>query len=195
MLQAAAFGTYGGPLVRTDVETESFTAWPQASDRRAHLQRLMGADPLWWQGAVQQAGRQPAGQVTVYLDVSGSMAPWLPVLLESLTEAAALLRWPLHGFSTVVHPVTRSELAVGRFRSTGGTHIACVAQHMLDTRINRAVVITDGDVQKVPTALVDRLRRARPRVRVGLLDGCDGSFCARLGWAVTSLPSLDKGHA
>lgn len=194
LLQAAAFGTHGGPLVRTDVETESFTAWPQASDRRAHLQRLMGADPLWWQGVVQQAGRQPAGQVAVYLDVSGSMAPWLPVLLDSLTEAAALLRWPLHGFSTEVHPVTRSELAGGRFRSTGGTHIACVAQHMLDTRINRAVVITDGDVQKVPTALVDRLRRARPRVRVGLLDGCDGSFCARLGWAVTSLPSLDKGH-
>ena len=123
------------------------------------------------------------------------MAPWLPVLLESLTEAATMLQWPLHGFSTEVHPITRSELASGRYRSTGGTHIACVAQHMLDARINRAVVITDGDVQAVPTALVDRLRRARPRVQVGLLDGCDGSFCARLGWTVTSLPALDKAPA
>lgn len=192
LLQAAASGSHAGPPVRNEVETEAFTAWPQAGDRRAHLQRLMGAEPLWWQGVVQQAGRQPAGQVAVYLDVSGSMALWLPVLLDSLTEAAALLRWPLHGFSTEVHAVTRSELARGRFRSTGGTHIACVVQHLLDTRVGRAVVITDGDVQEVPTALVDRLRRARPRVRVGLLDGCDGSFCARLGWAVTRLPALDK---
>ena len=106
-----------------------------------------------------------------------------------------MLRWPLHGFSTEVHPVTRSELAAGRFRSTGGTHIACVAQHMVDAHVERAVVISDGDVQKVPTALADRLRRARPRVRVGLLDGCDGNSCARLGWAVTNLPALDQGHA
>ncbi len=195
LLQAAAFGTQGGPLVRNEVETDAFTAWPQAGDRRAHLQRLLGAEPLLWQGVVQQAGRQPAGQVAVYLDVSGSMAPWLPILLESLTEAAALLRWPLHGFSTEVHPVTRSELANGRFRSTGGTHIACVAKHMVDARVKRAVVITDGDVQQIPTALFDRLRRTRPRVRVGLLDGCDGSFCARLGWAVTHMPALDKGSA
>jgi len=66
---------------------------------------------------------------------------------------------------------------------------------MVDARVKRAVVITDGDVQQIPTALFDRLRRTRPRVRVGLLDGCDGSFCARLGWAVTHMPALDKGSA
>jgi hypothetical protein len=181
--------------MRQEVETDVFTAWPQAGDRRAHLQRLLGADPLWWQGTAMQDGRQPAGQVAVYLDVSGSMALWLPVLLESLTEAAALLRWPLYGFSTEVHPVTRSELAAGRFRSTGGTHIACVAQHLADSRIGRAVVITDGDVQAVPTALVERLRRNGPRVRVGLLDGCDGSFCSGLGWKVTRMPALDSANA
>ena len=46
------------------------------------------------------------------------MAAWLPVLLEALTESAALVQWPLFGFSTQVHPVTRAELAAGRFRST-----------------------------------------------------------------------------
>ena len=128
----------------------------------------------------------------MYLDVSGSMSPWLPVLLEALTESAALVWWPLFGFSTEVHPVTRSELASGRFRSTGGTHIACVARHLAESRVGRAVVITDGDVQEIPSALADRLRRAKPRVRVGLLDGCDGSFCAQLGWPVTHVPTLDK---
>ena len=164
-------------------------------NRRAHLQRLMGTEPLWWQGVANQEGRQTAGQITVYLDVSRSMARWLPVLLEALTDSAALVQWPLLGFSTEVHPVTRAELAAGRFRSTGGTHIGCVARHLLDSRVTRAVVITDGDVQAIPTALAERLRRCRPRVRVGLLDGCDGSFCAQLGWPVTPIPALDRaGH-
>lgn len=192
LLRAAAFGTDGGPWVRGPVETEVFTPLPQAGDRRAHLQRLMGTEPLWWQGLLLQEGRKPAGQVAVYLDVSGSMARWLPVLLEALTQSAALVRWPLFGFSTEVHPLTRTDLAAGRFRSTGGTHIACVARHLVESRVARAVVITDGDVREVPSALAQRLRRAKPRVRVGLLDGCDGSFCARLGWPVTRIPAIDK---
>jgi hypothetical protein len=192
LLRAAAFGADGGPWVRSAVETESFMPLPQAGDRRAHLQRLMGTEPLWWQGLLLQEGRQTAGQVAVYLDVSGSMASWLPVLLEALTESAALVRWPLFGFSTEVHPVTRADLAAGRFRSTGGTHIACAARHLVESRVPRAVVITDGDVQEIRSALAERLRRAKPRVRVGLLDGCDGSFCARLGWPVTRMPALDR---
>lgn len=192
LLRAAAFGSDDGPWIRCQVETEAFRPLPQARDRRAQLHRLMGTEPLWWHGVLHHAGREPAGQVTVYLDVSGSMSPWLPVLLEALTESAALVWWPLFGFSTEVHPVTRSELASGRFRSTGGTHIACVARHLAESRVGRAVVITDGDVQEIPSALADRLRRAKPRVRVGLLDGCDGSFCAQLGWPVTHVPTLDK---
>ncbi|MEB2351385.1 MAG: VWA domain-containing protein [Burkholderiaceae bacterium] len=195
LLRAAAFGTDGGPWVRHSVETEAFTPLPHAGDRRAQLQRAMGAQPLWWQGVLHRDGREPAGQVAVYLDVSGSMAAWLPVLLEALTDSAALVQWPLFGFSTEVHPVTRAELAAGRFRSTGGTHIACVARHLVESRASRAVVITDGDVQEIPSALAERLRRARPRVRVGLLDGCDGSFCARLGWPVARIPALDKASA
>jgi len=192
LLRAAAFGTDGGPWVRSATETEAFTPLPQAGDRRAHLQRLMGTEPLWWKGLLLQEGRRAAGQVAVYLDVSGSMSSWLPVLLGALTESAAMVRWPLFGFSTEVHPVTRADLAAGRFCSTGGTHIACVARHLVESRVPRAVVITDGDVQEIPSALAERLRRARPRVRVGLLDGCDGSFCARLGWPVTRMPALDK---
>jgi hypothetical protein len=53
-------------------------------------------------------------------------------------------------------------------------------------------VITDGDVQEIPSALAERLRRARSRVRVGLLNGCNGSFCDRLGWPVTRMPALDR---
>lgn len=195
LLHAAASGSDGGPRIQRSVEAAAFTVLPSAGDRRAHVQRAMGAQPLLWQGLLQQQSLQAAGQVAVYLDVSGSMAAWLPVLLAALAESAALVRWPLLGFSTEVHPLTRAELAAGRLRSTGGTHIACVAQHLLASRTRRAVVITDGDVQEIPSALVARLRRARPHVRVGLLDGCDGRFCAPLGWPVVRMPALDKTGA
>jgi uncharacterized protein with von Willebrand factor type A (vWA) domain len=141
------------------------------------VQRLLRTAPLLWRGTDRSSTLAPAGQVTVCLDVSGSMGPWLPVLLSALNDAAELVRWPVLGFSTEVHSVTRSELAQGRFRSTGGTHIGCVAAHLLDRHIEHAVIVTDGEVQEVPAALAARLRRARPRMHLGLLDGCDGRFC------------------
>lgn len=193
LLQIAACGSGNGPWLQRRIDTTACTALAQAGDRRAQLQRLMGFQPLLWQGTMQHSEPVPTGQVTVYLDVSGSMEPWLPVLLDALSSAAMLVRWPLLGFSTEIHPVTREELAAGRFRSTGGTHIACVARHLVESGMRRAVVITDGDVQGAPASLVERLRRTRQYVRVGLPDGCDASFCRRLGWPVTRIPALDKG--
>ncbi len=191
LLRQAARGASGGAWRQQWAPVEVLSAWPQPQDRRGQLLSLLGHRPLLWQGTGLHTAAGSTGQVAVYLDVSGSMAAWLPLLLDALDEAGALVRWPLYGFSTVVYPVSRRELAQGRFRSSGGTAIACVAQHLLDERIERAVLITDGAVQQVPQALVTRLRRARPRVRVGLLDGCDGSFGQPLGWAVTPLPRLD----
>ncbi len=199
LLQRAARGSDGGPWIPRMAEIPAFTPLPQAGDRRALVQRAHGVQPLLWQGMLQHQGRQAAGEVSVYLDVSGSMASWLPLLMDALADpssgAAALVRWPLLGFSTEVHPLTRAELAAGRLRSTGGTHIGCVARHLLESRARRAVVITDGDVQQIPSALVDRLRRAAPRVHVGLLDGCDGSFAAPLRWPLVRLPPLHRAAA
>jgi hypothetical protein len=195
LLMQAACGNDSGPWVQRHIETATVTPLPQSNDRRAQLQRLLGATPLLWQGLATHQAPQRQGQVAVYLDVSGSMAGWLPVLMEALIESAALVSWPLFGFSTQVHAVSRRDLRAGRFKSTGGTDIACVASHLCRNGIRRAVVITDGAVQRIPDALLHRLKQARPVVRVGLLDGCDGSFCATLGWPVTHVPPLDAAAA
>lgn len=192
LLAAAAHGTEGGRHRLLDREEPALVPLPQTQDRRAQLQRLLGAHPLLWQGRIARPAREPEGRVTVYLDVSGSMSAWLPVLLDALSASAPIVRWPLQGFSTQVHPISREEIAQGRFRSTGGTHIGCVARHLIDRQVRRAVVITDGDVQEVPTALRERLARLAPSVRVGLLDGCSGGFCKPLGWRVARIPALDR---
>lgn len=191
LLYRAARGAQGGVRQWQTRMQSATSVLPQARDRRAQLQRFTGNTPLLWQGQMQQPELRDSGQAHVYLDVSGSMAAWLPVLLDAFTDAAALVHWPIFGFSTEVHPITREALATGHYQSTGGTHIACVAQHLVNAGIQRALIITDGEVQDIPTALLERLRRARPRVQLGLIEGGNDGFCRHLGWAVTHLPALD----
>jgi hypothetical protein len=50
----------------------------------------------------------------------------------------------VHLFSTVAHDVTFSGLRNGECRTTGGTSIECVAAHMKDHGVRRAVLLTDG---------------------------------------------------
>lgn len=192
LLRKAATDDHPGPWLRGTVTVPTMSPSPQGGDRRAQLQRLLGATPLLWSAESPHETLRRAGRVAVYLDVSGSMAPWLPVLLQALTDTAALVRWPLYGFSTVVHPLVRSDLAAGRVRSDGGTDIACVADHLLQHRVRRAVIVTDGDVQGVTEAQLQRLRVERPSVRVALLDGGDERFCAAPAWPVSRIPPLDK---
>jgi len=194
LLARTANGADNGPWLPETVTVPSLTPLPQGGDRRAQLQRLLGATPLLWSGEIRDGTLQRAGQVAVYLDVSGSMAAWLPVLLQALNDSAAVVRWPVYGFSTTVHPLTRRDLAAGRVRSDGGTDIACVAEHLLQQRIRRAVIVTDGEVQRFARGQLRRLRDARPVVRVGLLDGCDGRFCRATGWPVTHIPPLDQNR-
>ena len=52
----------------------------------------------------------------------------------------------VHLFSTQVADVTFDELRAGVQKTTGGTSIECVAQHMKSTAVKRAVIITDGFV-------------------------------------------------
>ena len=194
LLARTTSGEDAGPWLREAFAVPSTTPLPQGGDRRAQLQRSMGATPLLWNGELRLPALRRAGQVAVYLDVSGSMSGWLPVLLQALNESSALVRWPVYGFSTAVHPLARSDLAAGRVRSDGGTDIACVVEHLLQQRIRRAVIVTDGEVGRVGDAQLRRLRDARPLVRVGLLDGCDAGFCAALGWTVTRIPPLDRNR-
>jgi hypothetical protein len=52
----------------------------------------------------------------------------------------------VHLFSTKIADVTAGQMRSGTCLSTGGTEIACVAEHMRDHRIRRAVLVTDGYV-------------------------------------------------
>ena len=74
---------------------------------------------------------------------------------------------PLHLFSTKVADITLAELRRGIVQSTGGTDIACVAEHMRKARVRRDLIVTDGWVGR-PTGQ-HRATLAEAKLAVALL--------------------------
>ena len=95
----------------------------------------------------------PSGQrVHVYMDVSGSMTEFIPPLYGAIRDCWDCVFPKVHLFSTIVSDVTLRELADGKVNSTGGTDISCVARHMQENKVKRAVIVTDGHVGNVTAA-------------------------------------------
>lgn len=135
----------GGRLLRRRPQaTPTVTAIPVFSRRGAVLQAL-GAQLLLYPGTVNLPRAVPSGeQVRVYLDVSGSMNSVLNALYRAVLDCEALVYPTVHLFSTRIVDITLSELREGKCQTTGGTDIACVAQHVARYRVRRALIITDG---------------------------------------------------
>ena len=72
------------------------------------------------------------------------MAGVLRPLFGATLDCAPLL-WPqIHLFSTRVIDITPAQLRAGLCRTTEGTSIDVVAEHIADNHIKRALIVTDG---------------------------------------------------
>jgi hypothetical protein len=157
-------------------------------DRRAWLQRLLGAEPLLFDAEVPARVATPVERVRVYLDVSGSMEAVLPALYAALLGCGDSVEPTVNGFSTAVAELSLAQLRRGLAFSTGGTDIACVATDMLRDRVRRALIVTDGWVGDLSARDVKALRERRVRVAVALTPSGDASFARRMGWPLFLLP-------
>jgi hypothetical protein len=83
-------------------------------------------------------------RVHIYLDVSGSMHGVLRALYGAVLDCQALVFPTVHLFSTRIVDITLRDLRTGQCHSTGGTDINCVASHMAENKVTRAVLVTDG---------------------------------------------------
>lgn len=141
-------GAGGAGAVRRPGSVAGAVATPiPGLDRRAAVLRALGQPPLLYAGQAARRARVREGErVHVYLDVSGSMDGIKGPLYGAVLDCAALVQAPVHLFSTRVAELSLAELRRGLCRSTGGTDIACVAEHMAAHRVRRAVIVTDGYV-------------------------------------------------
>ena len=67
-------------------------AVPSASDRRAAVMRALGVQPLLYWRPARIAGAGASGRARVYIDVSGSMEPYVPLLYGALAALRELRR-------------------------------------------------------------------------------------------------------
>jgi len=164
---------------------------PYGQDRRAWLRDLWGESvPVH---RMDLAGRTLArrGQVRVYLDVSGSMNGVIRPLYAALASLAPWLAPEVQLFSTQVVGVPVARLRRGDLVTTGGTDIAVVTAHLVRENVDRALIVTDGWVGKVPGEHATALRKRRVRLEAVVTDGGDPDFCTPLGGRCSCLPKLD----
>jgi hypothetical protein len=143
---------------------------PDPRDRRAGVSRAVGVTPLLHASQLRDARAREATATHVYLDVSGSVAPWLEGLYGALAALRRHLAPQVHLFSTRIASVPIEALRQGVRHASGGTDAACVFSHALARPVRRLLLITDGYVGP----LADRQRelvRRRLDVRVLLTPG------------------------
>ena len=150
--------------VRHDTRPLHFTV-PVLSpgDRRATLRALWS--PLLPEALWSTEQRLRSGTAQVYLDVSGSMNAEMPLIIGLLARLGRFIRKPLWAFSDVV---AKAKIVNGRLLAdtTGGTSMACVLEHIAETRPAAAVVVTDGYIETLSPALLVGVRGTRLHVIV-----------------------------
>jgi hypothetical protein len=166
LLGAATKRTWGSARESRTVLTQDVV--PSPSDRRAAVMRGLGAQPLLYWRPARQPRRGRAGRTRVYLDVSGSMGPYVPFLYGALVALREYVEPDIYLFSTAVSRISLRELEQGRLETTHGTEIDCVIAHALQHRVRKMLIVTDGYVGEPTAARVEAIRRSGLDIRVAL---------------------------
>ncbi len=109
-----------------------------------------------WENWIKRSG----GLAQVYLDVSGSMHSEMPFIISLLGRLRQYIKMPFWAFSNEVAP---AKIESGQLitRTTGGTSMMCVLEHIAKTKPLSAVVITDGYIEELAPQDVYQIRHTK----------------------------------
>lgn len=139
-------GETGIRRIMAEDPSEIMTPVP-AMDRRSIVLDALGRPPILHGGQLVVRRRIHTGnKVHVYVNVSGSIGSLRSALYGAVLDCHDWVHATVHLFSTHVVDVSLAQLRQGICQTTGGTDITCVAQHLREHRIRRAVLLTDGYV-------------------------------------------------
>ena len=143
---------------REDVPHEYVMPVLSPRDRRAFVRSLW--TPFIPEAAWSATVPKRAATANVYLDVSGSMYAEMPQIIALLGRLSRYIRRPFWAFSNCVAPavIKNGQLVAS---TTGGTSMACVLEHLAQTRPATAIVITDGYIERLCPSLVKKAAGVR----------------------------------
>ncbi|HOM49074.1 MAG TPA: hypothetical protein PK491_11210 [Candidatus Hydrogenedentes bacterium] len=165
------------------------TPIPQWKDRTFFTRKcLYPVQPILYHGLRNEHKRsaQFGQKVHLYLDVSYSMCDNLPWIVSALAplEQAGWCRIFL--FSTRVFPAPKEGIAQEELKTTGGTDISCVLQHIVEweprTRPAKIIILTDGYFRVPIGTLMDQFKNTKVKIFGAITR--NGSKCAMEAIAV-----------
>lgn len=168
---------------------------PNPYDRLAPAKARLGAPDMLWAQPTQVKARQSdkPSKASVYLDVSGSMNEVLGQMMGLLLPYVANHQADVFQFSTRIEPLSFAELREGALKTTGGTSINAVFEHLmsLPTKPQRVLLLTDGDVGLPEAQYLHALAEHKIRLYVVLsYGGFLHHVIEKLAAGVVSLPRL-----
>jgi hypothetical protein len=159
-------------------------------DRRAALQSAWS--PFLPEATWPLMHPRAQGTTAVYLDVSGSMNAELQRIASLLHHHREYLRLPIWAFSDQVEPAEfrRGSLVT---RTTGGTRLGPVFQHLATRRPEKALIITDGYVETPRGDWAEVARRHQVEFLISA-NGTDQVLAplARPCTQLAKLPNIDR---
>ena len=167
------------PDPRETQARESRVILPMISsgDRRAFATLRMS--PFIPFSSMLLTSRGAAEKVNIYLDVSGSMANELKEITSLLMHFRDRIRMPLWAFS---NEVEKARFRNGRLttKTTTGTSIRCVFDHIRARGFKRNLIITDGYTEAISIDMLEGIDRSGLRVLVS----ADGSAVRFAEWGI-----------
>lgn len=169
------------------IESEFMLPVLSQTDRRASLRYLSGGIiPFSRHSALLP---EPTARCVVYLDVSGSMNKEIQQLISLLHQLRDHLQQPFYSFADVVGPARFSGGKV-IIRSSGGTRIDIVFEHMRKNQFKKALIVTDGYFDTISDADLKGIQRRDIHFLISVAGNT--SKVAEKGLDYRQLPELPK---
>ncbi|MBC8551330.1 MAG: hypothetical protein H8D23_16920 [Candidatus Brocadiales bacterium] len=192
-IRYAAFTNEGTVNRKALTETDTVFPYPTLPDRKATVMKSIGQPTLFYRGKIEMMTNKPVGMAHLYLDVSGSMDMVLDKIFSGLLPIRQLIYPIVHIFSTEIYDYPLSKILKGHYKSTFGTDIDCVLEHIINNNVKKPVIITDGDVGEPSQLLISKLPRGIKFVKVITDDGDDDEMQSLTGQTY-KLPSIGENH-
>jgi len=173
------------------IESDTMFPYPTLPDRKATVMKSIGQSTLFYKGRIERMINKPVGRAHLYLDVSGSMDMILEKIFSGLLPIRQLIHPIVHNFSTEIYDYPLNKIFKGQYKSTFGTDINCVLEHIIKNKVKKPVIITDGYVGEPSQLLISKLPRKIKFVKVITEDGFEHEMQSLSG-PVFLLPSIGE---
>jgi hypothetical protein len=156
------------PLAR-ELRVQPYPAYPSRLGLVYQLAGVSEVFGLYWNKDMANTGARMA--VALYMDVSGSMIGYYPVV-SGFVDALREIPLRLRTFDTTVRAVDPADLAKGKIEGGGGTDFdAPILDLIKDRDVSTGVLFTDGQAEVSP-GVAARLVASKKNVYVVyLLEG------------------------